>query len=178
MTLTGFFTLNCMDDSAHQYTYQELPQHFVWDRTAKVWNHERRGGIISQMYFVSPVASEHFYLQTLLTTVKGPCSWEDLCTFDDIVHLSFHATCLTHSLLKNDGKWQLCLANASLTHVEESFHQLFCLILTQCFPSQPCVCGMSLKRIYVTISPITYSSSPSFPNPFMMQMYLIMVFFY
>ena len=30
--LTAFFELNKSNPLAHQYTYQELPLHFVWDR--------------------------------------------------------------------------------------------------------------------------------------------------
>ncbi len=89
------------------------------------------------MYFVSPTAGKHFYLCTLLTTVKGPTSWENLRSFDGTSHRTFHAACLARGLLENDDEWRQCLHEASLTHLGDSLHQLFCLILIHCAPSQP-----------------------------------------
>jgi len=76
--LTTFFELNRDDPVARQYTYQEAPLHFVWDRENKQWMHHQHGLTVGRLYFVSPTAGECFYLHTLLTTVKGPMSWEDL----------------------------------------------------------------------------------------------------
>lgn len=135
--LTAFFQLNREDSVAHQYTYQEVPLHFVWDRQKKQWKHRQRGSTIGRIYFVSPTAGERFYLRTLLITVKGPTSWEDLRTFDGILHPTFHAACLARSLLENDDEWRECLTEASLTHVGESLRRLFSLILRLCEPSQP-----------------------------------------
>ncbi len=36
--LTGFFTANHYYAFAHQYTYQEFPQHFVWHKDNKEWH--------------------------------------------------------------------------------------------------------------------------------------------
>ncbi len=45
--LTAFFALNRTDCTAHQYTYPELPLHFVWDCTHKLWRCQQCGGSIS-----------------------------------------------------------------------------------------------------------------------------------
>ena len=37
--LTAFFELNREDVSARQYTYQDIPLHFTWDRKNKIWWH-------------------------------------------------------------------------------------------------------------------------------------------
>jgi hypothetical protein len=135
--LTAFFKLNSDDPVARQYTYQEAPLHFVWDRRIKEWRHRQRGSTIGRLYFVSPTAGERFYLRTLLTTVKGPTGWEDLRTFDGVLYPTFHAACLARGLLENDDEWRQCLQEASLTHVGESLRRLFSLILRHCQPSQP-----------------------------------------
>ena len=44
--LTTFFALNQTDRTAHQYTYPELPLHFIWNRTHKLWRRQQRGGSI------------------------------------------------------------------------------------------------------------------------------------
>jgi DNA replication protein DnaC len=129
--------LNKKDKGAHQFTYQELPMHYVWDRRMKQWRSRRHGSTIGRLYFVSPTAGERFYLRTLLTTVKGVTSWEDLRTYDGVVHPTFHATCLARGLLENDDEWRQCLEEASLTHVGECLRRLFSLLLRHCQPSQP-----------------------------------------
>ena len=135
--LTAFFDLNRCDSFAHQFTYPEIPLHFVWDRQQKLWRRRIRGGSIGRMYFVSPTAGERFYLRTLLTTVKGPTSWENLRSFDRTTHDTFHAACLARGLLENDDEWRQCLREASLTHLGDSLRHLFCLLLLHCTPSQP-----------------------------------------
>jgi hypothetical protein len=74
--LTAFFELHRINIDAQQYTmtYQQIPQHFVWDRDQKKWKHRQLGETIGPglLYFVSPTVGERFYLRTLLTTVKGP----------------------------------------------------------------------------------------------------------
>ena len=135
--LTAYFDLNKNDPIAHQYTYQELPQHFIWDCSKKVWKQRQRGYSIGRMYFVSPTAGERFYLRCLLTTVKGVTSWKELCTVDGTEYPTFHATCLARGLLENNDEWRQTLLDASLTHVGQSLRRLFCLILRHCVPSEP-----------------------------------------
>ena len=135
--LTAFFELNREDPIARQYTYQELPSHFIWDRANKKWKHRKLGSTVGRIYFVSPTAGECFFLCTLLTTIKGPTSWENLRTFDGKIHPTFHDACLARGLLENDDEWRQCLSEASLTHVGESLRRLFSLILRHCQPSQP-----------------------------------------
>ena len=164
--LTAFFEINRTDPVARQYTYQEIPLHFVWNSNKKQWKQRQRGMTLGRMYFVSPTAGERFYLRTLLTTVKGPTSWEDLRTFDGIQHDTFHATCLARGLLENDDEWRECLQEASLTHLGEGLRHLFTLILTHCQPSQPHVLweefkgnlcddlGLRLQRLTGTCDPV------------------------
>jgi hypothetical protein len=135
--LTAFFELNRDNPVTHQYTYQEAPLHFVWDRGMKRWKDCQCSSTVGRIYFISPTAGKRFYLRTLLITVKGPTSWEDLRTFDGVLHQTFHAACLARGLLQNDNEWHECLSDASLTHVGESLRRLFSLILRHCQPSQP-----------------------------------------
>jgi hypothetical protein len=134
--LTALTELNRNDASARQFTYQELPTHFIWDRGKKLWKRRQCGSSIGRLYFVSPTAGERFYLRTLFTTVKGPTSWEDLRTFNGVHHPMFHGACLACGLLENDDEWWQCLQKACLTHVGQSLRRHFLLILTHCQPSR------------------------------------------
>jgi len=89
------------------------------------------------MYFVHPSAREHFYLRTLLTVVKGAESYDDLRTYQDELYASFKAACFAHGLLKDDGEWKKCLAEAGHMQTEHQLHCLFAIILLHCHPVQP-----------------------------------------
>jgi hypothetical protein len=135
--LTAFFEFNRNNEEQAIYTYQEAPLHLVWDRTSKIWSVRQHMGSIGRLNFVLPTAGERFYLRTLLTTVKGPTSWQDLRTYDGILHDTFHGVCLARGLLEHDDEWRQCLKEASSTHAGHKLRSLFSLILRHCTPSQP-----------------------------------------
>jgi hypothetical protein len=143
--LTAFFDLNKCDPLAHAYTYQQIPEHFVWSHPQKMWKRRQRGSSIGRLYFVSPTAGERFYLRTLLTTVTGVTSWTDVRTFDGIIHATFHGACLARGLLADDNEWRECLQEASTSHLGDGLRRLFSLILRHCNPSQPDVLWQQFK---------------------------------
>lgn len=81
------------------------------------------------MVFIPPTAGEQFYLRTLLAVVKGPKSFEDLRTFEGVVHPTFHAACLARGLLEDDGEWRMCLQEASVMQTGTQLRHLFAIIL-------------------------------------------------
>ena len=83
----------------------------MWKK--KGWAVQKKGFTIGRMYFASPTSGERFYLQTLLTAVKGSTSFEDLHTVDSILYPTFHDTCIAHGLLEDHGEWATCLQDAS-----------------------------------------------------------------
>ena len=135
--LTGFFTANRSYQIAREYTYQEFPQYFVWDKDDKQWYPRQSRSAIGRLYFVAPTAGERFYLRLLLTAVKGPTSWQDLRTFDDEVHPTFYAACLARGLLQNDDEWRQCLTEGAGMCTGDSLRRLFALIMRHCEPSCP-----------------------------------------
>jgi PIF1-like helicase len=135
--LTMFFAANCLNSVACRYTYQEFPQHIVWLKQGKVWKTRETGHAIGRIYFVSPVAGEHFYLRTLLTTVKGLLSFDHLCMFNGVLHGSFYEACLARGLLQNDDEWHDCLIEVSTMCSGDGLRHLFAVILKHCKPSQP-----------------------------------------
>ena len=90
------------------------------------------------MYFVPPnVNDERFYLRTLLAVVKGPKSYEDLRTFDDILYPTFREACIARGLLADDGEWRQCLLEASSMQTGAQLRNLFATVLLFCCPTKP-----------------------------------------
>lgn len=143
-TLTEFFTANrnegALGEEARKYTYQEFPEHFTW-KNGKSWAIRKRyrgeGPPIGRMYFVPPSAGEQFYLRTLLTTVKGPTSFEDLRQYRGVQYATFREACLARGLLEDDGEWRTCLQEASHMQTGARLRHLFATMLLFCHPVEP-----------------------------------------
>ncbi|KAG5531644.1 hypothetical protein RHGRI_026312 [Rhododendron griersonianum] len=140
-TLTGFFAWYAANPNSTPYTYQEFPQYFVWNKTNNVWTPRKFGFAIGRMYFVSPNCGEKFYLRLLLTIVKGPKSYKDLRTVDNVVYDTFKSACVARGLLEDDDEWIQCLEEAAIMQTGYQLMRLFCVILTQCSPLQPLELG-------------------------------------
>jgi hypothetical protein len=123
---------------AQQLTYQEFPQWFVYNEQDKQWHIRKNGFALGHMYFISPsTTDERFYLQTLLTVVKGPMSFESLRTFYSVTYPTFRKACLARGLLEDDGEWRQCLQEASFMQTGERLQYLFVMLLLFCSPAKP-----------------------------------------
>jgi hypothetical protein len=148
-TLTEFFTANKRAETAapgpptgendcRKLLYQQFPTKMTWDHSLRRWNlRKRKGGTIGRMYFVGPSGGERFYLRLLLTVVKGPTSFEDLRTFDGVLHDNFKSACIARGLLDSDEQWDRSLAEAALWQTGSQLRELFVCILLRCQPASP-----------------------------------------
>ncbi len=65
------------------------------------------------MYFVHPTAGEKFYLRMLLNVVKGPRSYDEICTVNGVLYPTYREACFALGLLEGDGEWHQCLREAA-----------------------------------------------------------------
>ncbi|XP_058227941.1 uncharacterized protein LOC131336209 [Rhododendron vialii] len=147
-TLTRFFTWYATNPNSTPHTYQEFPQFFVWNKINNVWTPRKFGFAIGRMYFASPNCGEKFYFRLLLTIVKGPKSYKDLRTVDNVVYDTFKSACVAGGLLEDDDEWVQCLEEAAIMQTGYQLRRLFCVILTQCSPLQPLELW---KRFFINI---------------------------
>ena len=142
-SLTAFFEANAdpgpLRQEARKYTYQEFPQHFVYDPNKRKWSIRQRGFALGRMYFIKPTAGEQFYLRTLLTVVKGPKSFEDLRRVpgQEEPLPTYYAACLARGLLEDDGEWRLCLQEACEMQTGTRLRHLFATLLLFAEPARP-----------------------------------------
>ena len=74
---------------ARNLTYSQFPTKFVWKNDAHEWFPRKRGFTVARMHFVSPGSGELFYLRTLLNIAKGPQSYADIRTVNNITYPTF-----------------------------------------------------------------------------------------
>ena len=68
-------------------------------------------------------------MQLLLTVVRGPQSFEHLCTVNGLIHSTFQAACLARDLLQDDNEWILCFTEAVQFSSGHSLRALFVMAL-------------------------------------------------
>ncbi|XP_065640451.1 uncharacterized protein LOC136073037 [Hydra vulgaris] len=136
--LTAWFKLNAEINEARQYSYVEIPYHFVFDGKNCKWKVRQRGSdkVIVRMYKVN-LTSEVFFLRLLLLHVKGAMSFEDLRTIHGTVFNTFREACYRLGLLQDDIEWRNTLTEAVATRMPKQIRQLFSIILTLCEPDDP-----------------------------------------
>ena len=128
---------NQADPHARTLLYIEFPEHYVWNKSEKVWTPRQRDFCIVHIHFAPPSSGERFYLHTLLTVVRGSTSFKDLRSFQDVEYSTFKEPCLACCLLEDDQEWRLCLQEASTIQTGTQLWRLFVTILAFCFPSEP-----------------------------------------
>lgn len=143
-TLTGWFELNKIDESARQYRYTEIPIHYVFDRKLCIWKNRQkfRDKIVSRVLAVNPSSGEQFYLRMLLHHVRGAQSFADLKTIAGIVEPTFKAAARRLNLLEDDAEWIRCLTEAAAAAASSECHpsqlrQMYALICAFNSPDHP-----------------------------------------
>ncbi|XP_057376187.1 uncharacterized protein LOC130697273 [Daphnia carinata] len=134
--LTAYFKLNCIDEDARQYFYREIPHHYVFVKKTNSWKRRaKRAKIIGRLYTVGVRQVERYCLRLLLINVKGPTSFEDLRTIDQVVHPTFKAAAIAWNLLEDDIAWARAMEEAAAFQMPLQLRQLFVDICLFCNPS-------------------------------------------
>ncbi|KAG1494146.1 hypothetical protein G6F47_010255 [Rhizopus delemar] len=64
------------------------------------------------MYYCTPTAGERFFLQLLLTVVRGPTLFENLKTVNGVVYSTFREAYQALHLVEDDQEWFKCFSEA------------------------------------------------------------------
>jgi hypothetical protein len=114
------------------------------------------GGTIGRIYFVGPSGGERFYLRLLLTVVKDPTSFEDFCTFEGVLYVTFKSACIAHGLLDSDEQLDRSLIEAALWKSGSQLWELFVRILFTVILRILRNHGWIMRNLCLMIVPINY----------------------
>ncbi|GBN41059.1 hypothetical protein AVEN_127452-1 [Araneus ventricosus] len=94
-TLTSWFELNKNDPSAHNISYSDIPQYYVFDKSTTNWKKQQRGGqnVIGRLPVVSILDTERYYLRMLLLRKSGAISFDDVLTINGLRCITFQQAC-------------------------------------------------------------------------------------
>jgi len=87
--LMAYFEIHRKNPNGEKYLYHEIPTYFVWNAKERKWTRRQKGRAIGRIHHAKPTQGERYYLRMLLTTVRGPQSFEHLRTVDGTLHNTF-----------------------------------------------------------------------------------------
>ena len=143
-TLLAYFDLNKQDISARQYTYNEIPAHYVFkqhnDNGHKFFRWTKRKShynCIGRMYSISPSQVELLRLRLLLLNCRGAKSFDELKNVNGVQYMTFSEACLALGLIDDDEEWSRAMQEAVSLMIPGSIRLLFVRILIHCQPVHP-----------------------------------------
>ena len=115
----------------------DLSLYYKWDVKNNMWERRLRKIKVFGRINMVPVGTEVFYLRLLLTHVEAPTSFEDLLSFNDVVHPTYKAACIARGLLQDDSEWENCLQEATVIALPKQIRRLFATLLVFGQPLDP-----------------------------------------
>ncbi|XP_076931075.1 uncharacterized protein LOC143596098, partial [Bidens hawaiensis] len=134
---TGWMKCNEKYASARKLTYVELPTEFVWHDQSRRWERRKSRFSIGINHVVSPSAGEAYFLRILLNRVKGPQSFEEICTVNGHIQPSFRDACYSLGLLEDDQEYIEAIEEASHSSLGHGVRTLFATMLSTDSLSRP-----------------------------------------
>ncbi|XP_013617698.1 PREDICTED: uncharacterized protein LOC106324244 [Brassica oleracea var. oleracea] len=122
---------------ARTLTYVQIPQYFVWNNSAKVWTERKKGKSIGRVVAVHPSAGDRYYLRVLINKIKGPKSYDELKTYNNVKHPDFKSVCHARGLLDDDVEWLESMSEGARTATPYQLRDMFVTFLINCFVASP-----------------------------------------
>ncbi|GBM93943.1 hypothetical protein AVEN_273616-1 [Araneus ventricosus] len=129
-TLTPWFELNKNDPSAHNISYSDIPQYYMFDKSTTNWKKRQRGGqnVIGRLPVVSILDTERYYLRMLLLRKSGAISFDDILTVNGLRCITFQQACQEYGLLRGDQQWHDALNDTAQFQSPRQLRMLFAMI--------------------------------------------------
>ncbi|KAL7555308.1 hypothetical protein ACHAWF_019019, partial [Thalassiosira exigua] len=120
--------------------YEDMPEVSVWNKERHIWSERKKGQCVGRMVSIHPNSNETFYLRLLLKHVAGAKSYADLRTTTPAgrPHHTFKDACIALNLCESDNEWIECMSEAVPMTTPNGLRTLFCNILLNCDPTEPC----------------------------------------
>jgi len=138
-TLTAYFSLMHdlrLREPNHPHLaikYPDIVDQYRWDQPKKKWVlRANNSNTIGRLYGVHPAAGERFFLRVLLIHVPGPTCFDDLKTYNYVVHPTFRDACVTRGLLESGEEWIGCLEETIMYRMPQAIRGVFATLLVDC----------------------------------------------
>ncbi|CAN6894159.1 unnamed protein product [Brassica oleracea] len=134
---TEWMVLCRRSEFARTLTYVQIPEYFVWNNSAKVWTERKKRKSIGRVVAVHPSAGDRYYLRVLINKIKGPRSYDELKTYNDVKYPDFKSVCHARGYLDNDVEWLECMLEGARTATPYQLRDMFVTFLYNFFVASP-----------------------------------------
>ncbi|CAN1128959.1 hypothetical protein LINPERPRIM_LOCUS17159 [Linum perenne] len=135
--LTQWFVLNQRDPSARKYTYDQIPNAYVWSTQLDDWSPRKQGFAVGRIPSIPAASEDIFYLRMLLGKISGALNFKDLRTLNGIVYDNYQDTCQAMGLLSSDNEWDLVMLEVSRWAHPAIIRSMFVSLLIFCQVADP-----------------------------------------
>ncbi|KAL5141385.1 ATP-dependent DNA helicase PIF1 [Glycine soja] len=118
-------------------TYAEFVSKFVYNQKKRCWHLRKKSYTIGRLLWVPPITGELFYLRMMLTVCKGPTSFEDLRTVDNVQYSTYKEACFAMRFLQDDKEFIEAIKEAKDWGSAHYIRKLFVLLLLVATMSKP-----------------------------------------
>ncbi|RZB65818.1 hypothetical protein D0Y65_041747 [Glycine soja] len=118
-------------------TYAEFVSKFVYNEKKRCWHLRKKGYTIGRLLWVPPITGKLFYLRMMLTVCKGPTSFEDLRTIDNVQYSTYKEACFAMGFLQDDKEFIEAIKEAKDWGSTHYIRKLFVLLLLTATMSKP-----------------------------------------
>ena len=118
-------------------TYAEFVSKFVYNQKKRCWHLRKKGYTIGRLLWVPPITGELFYLRMMLTVCKGPTSFEDLRTVDNVQYSTYKEACFAMGFLQDDKEFIEAIKEAKDWGSAHYIRKLFVLLLLTATMNKP-----------------------------------------
>ncbi|KAI5419702.1 hypothetical protein KIW84_043750 [Lathyrus oleraceus] len=110
---TSWFEANCKYPEAQNLTYSKFVSKFVYVKKKREWKPRQKGYTIGRLIWVPPTTGELYYLRLMLTHVKGPRSYNDIKTVNNVKYDTFRDACFAMGFISDDREFIATIKEAN-----------------------------------------------------------------
>ena len=126
---TAWMDSNQRYPQGRDLTYAQYLSIFVYVARRRCWQPRKQGYTIGRLIWIPTSTGDFFYLRMMLSSAKGPQSYKDIRTVENMVYGTFREACFAKGFLGNDQEFIGALREANTWGSPHFLRKLFVKLL-------------------------------------------------
>jgi len=127
---TSWMECNKKYSNARDLTYPQFVTRCVYNKNQRCWKPRKKGNTIGRLMWLPPATGELCYLRRMLEIVKGPMSYVDMRTVENITYPTFREACEASRFLADDIEYVEAIKEAKEWGLGNFLRRLFVILMS------------------------------------------------